>query len=262
MVRNNNNIDTIADKIATELEAELGDNHIATLLYGQPVVSGAGGGGGTAAISTTVPEMKIPIFVVVKHFDKTTALKLNEIALKWKSKGVHGPFVAELSDLEGMADSIPDELLDIAVGYRVLRGKDILKTLPEFDFEHLRAQAELAIRRYIFTLRWTLAQMIHSDDELKSYLNNLAFYCLLSIRCYSRITRPRVVRQTTQELVAKFYQDFPEAKNLLQQLFGYVYENKKLSYEPLDLIIEVFNHVLKPILTRLDALGKARIEQF
>jgi hypothetical protein len=155
----------VAKVIAKEIKNEMKENHISTLTYNLPTTDEFSAG-----------SAKIPIFVVVNKFDSNAAIKLADIAGKWKDKGIDGPFIAEQTDFRGMEDSVPEELWNVSSNYKLLEGLDILKELPKFDKEYIRAQAELTIRQYIFKMRWTLPQVLHDPSRLRDYVTNLAFY--------------------------------------------------------------------------------------
>ena len=234
----------VASDVADEIHKALQENLLSALLYGQPLTP------------TTYKEgiSTIPLFVIVKQFDVNTAKKLSEITLKWRDKGIEGPYVAELVDLEGMSDSVPDELLDITVNYRVLQGDDVLsKIIPKMDYEHSRAQAELAVRRYIYTLRWTLIQSLHDKKQMMGFLNNLAFYCQLSIRLYHRITAREF--KTTEDHIDSFYREFPEGEEDLKMLFDHVHLNKPLEIDPVELSTSTIDSVLQSLLNKIDEMG-------
>lgn len=233
----------IAKEIAQEIKTEIQDNHISTIVYDLPTQEEFLEGKST-----------IPIFVVVKNFDSPVATKLANIAQKWGEEGVEGPFIAEFDDLKGMEDSVPDELWNVSRNYMVLEGTDVIKEIPQFDTEYQRAQAELAIRRYIFTLRWTLPQVLYNSFQLKCYMNNLAFYSQLAIQLFHRITKTDV--RTPEAHINKFYEEFPESKKSLETLLNHVYNNEPMDSDSIDLLTDTINGVLQKILTKIDMMGK------
>jgi hypothetical protein len=233
----------VAKDVANEIKQEISDNHISTVVYDLPSTEDFLAGKST-----------IPIFVVVNKFDSNAATKLADIAQKWCEEGVEGPFIAELSDLKGMEDSVPDELWNVAQNYMVLEGDDVLKEMPQFNEEYQRAQAELAIRRYIFTLRWTLPQVLHNSFQLKCYMNNLAFYSQLAIQLYHRITNEDV--RTPEAHINKFYEQFPDSKESLESLLNQVYNNDPVDKTSIDLLTLTIDNVLQTILRKIDLLGK------
>jgi len=231
----------VAGKVAEEIQEILGDNHISTLVFGAPVVGNYVEG-----------KTKIPVFTVVDKFDVECAKKIAKIASKWSIQDIEGPYVVEMDDIEGMSDSIPEELLDIMMNYQVLEGMDVIKAMPKINQEHLRAQAELAVRRYIYNLRWRLTQVIGNETEMESYLNNLAFYSQLSIRIYHRLTYPWI--KSTEEHLEKFVEDFPDSKDHLKELLNHVYRSEDLKTEPIELSTKLINTVLQPMLVAIDAM--------
>jgi hypothetical protein len=233
----------IAKNVAKEISTELSENHISTLAYDLPTIEEFSEG-----------KSSIPLFVVVSKFNSAVALKLADISQKWSNLGIEGPFIAEMSDLQGMEDSVPDELWNVAKNYTVLEGSDVLNDLPQFNKEYLRAQAELTIRRYIFTLRWTLPQVLHNDFQLKCYMNNLAFYSQLSIQLYHRIVYPDI--RIPEEHLSKFYEEHPDSKQYLDTLLNHIYENKPLDEKPVDILTNTIDTVLQVILRKIDMLGK------
>ncbi len=230
-----------AGKVADEIQQALGDNHISTLVFGAPVVGNYMEG-----------KTKIPIFNVVEKFDTECAKKMSVIAKKWSINDIEGPYIVEMDDIEGMSDSIPEELLDVMMNYQVLEGMDVIKAMPKLNQEHLRAQAELAVRRYIYNLRWRLTQVIGNEKEMDAYLNNLAFYSQLSIRIYHRLTYPWI--KSTEEHLEKFVEDFPDSKDHLKELLNHIYMSEELTTDPVELSTSLIDTVLQPMLVAIDAM--------
>ncbi|WP_455391432.1 hypothetical protein [[Eubacterium] cellulosolvens] len=237
----------VAKEVAKEIKSEISDNHISTIVYDLPNTEDFMAGKST-----------IPIFVVVNKFDSPVATKLANIAQKWSEEGVEGPFIAELNDLHGMEDSVPDELWNVSRNYMVLEGSDVIKEMPQFDAEYQRAQAELAIRRYIFTLRWTLPQVLHNSFQLKCYMNNLAFYSQLAIQLFHRIKNEDI--RTPEAHINKFYEEFPTSRESLETLLNHVYNNETLDTDSIDLLTNTIDNVLQNILKKIDEMGKNKVE--
>jgi hypothetical protein len=234
----------LAKDFADEVKGELGQNHICTLVYGPPVTG-----------TFVEGKSRIPLFIIVDKFDSKTAATLADMVKKWKEHPLDGPYIAEVRDLEGMSDSVPDELLDVTLNYRILAGDDVLKSLPELDKEHMRAQAELAVRRYIFTLRWTLTHVLYDYAQLEGYLNNLAFYCQLAIQVYHRLSAPEIVGK--EKHVEKFYEEFPGGRDCMTILMNYAYgDASMLDREPVELITCALDTILLPLLQQIDDMGK------
>ncbi len=231
-----------AEEASRDISEILGDNHVSTVLFGPPVTGNYVEG-----------RTKIPLFVVVDRFDADTAVKISQIHRKWRSENIEGPYVAEMSDMEGMSDSIPDELLDVIMDYHVIEGMDVIKALPKLNQEHMRAQSELALRRYIYNLRWRLTQVLGDEAKTMSYLSNLAFQCQLSIRVTHRLTHPWL--KSSEEHLAKFNEQFPEGATELEKLMGVVFEGKELEGKPEQLATDVIDKVLNPLLRTIDDLG-------
>ena len=234
----------LSHDLAEEVKEALKDNHICTLVYGPPVTG-----------TYVEGKSKIPIFVIVNKFDSAKATTLADLVKKWDEYPIEGPYIAEMKDLEGMSDSVPDELLDVTLNYQLLEGEDVLKSLPELDREHMRAQAELAVRRYIFTLRWTLTHVLYDYAQLEGYLNNLAFYCQLAIQVYHRLSSPEIVNKDVH--LKKFYNEFPEGKECMKILMNYAYgDASMLDREPVHLITCALDTILLPVLQKIDEMGK------
>ena len=241
MVNDSNPLE-VARAIARDIKDELIGNHLSTLTYNLPTAEEYSSGKG-----------KIPIFVVVIKFNSEVATKLAGLAEKWKSSRIEGPYIAEQNDFKGIEDSVPEELWNVMSSYAVLEGTDILRQIPKFDREYLRAQAEKTIRGYIFKLRWTLPQAISEESELRGYLNNLAFYSQLSIQLYHKITHPDI--RTIKGHLVTFSQEFPESWKYLKAVLELVYDNKPIDKEVIDLLINTINSVLINILNKIDKMG-------
>jgi len=228
--------------MAKEICNTLEDNHISTMAFGPAVTQ-------EYKEDSTI----IPIFVVISTFDTDTARALSDIAEKWKPKGFEGPYIAEMNDIDGMSDSVPDELLDVVMNYQLLEGDDVLSHIPKLSKEHLRAQAELSLRRYIFNLRWTLTQVIKDRDRIGDYLQNLYLYTLSSIRSYHRLTHPWL--HSTASHLDQFKQEFPESVSTLDALTGYIGDGREPEGELVDLVTDTMSKVLQPLLYKLDSMG-------
>lgn len=232
-----------AKAFADDVEQALGKNHICTAVYGPPIVGNYMEG-----------RSKIPVFIAVNNFDSETIQQLNDIFHRWKTEGIDNPTVVELTDLEGMSDSVPDELVEVTMNYRIVQGNDILRVLPKMDYEHARAQAELAVRRYLLLLRSQVLDSLGHTEKLEAYLKSLAFYCQISMQLYYRVKEEKFA--SPDELLEKFYDDFPGAKSDFEILSNYCYgDGSKLSKEPLDLIASTLNTIIQPIVKKIDELG-------
>ncbi len=232
-----------ATAFADDVEEALGKNHICTAVYGPPVVGNYKEG-----------KSKIPVFIAVNNFDSDTVQSLTNVFQRWKSEGIDIPMVVELTDLEGMSDSVPDELVEVTMNYKIVRGNDILRVLPEMDYEHARAQAELAVRRYLLLLRSQLLESLGHPEKLEAYLKSMAFYCQISMQLYYRVLDQKF--NSPAELEEEFYKDFPEAKEDFEILSNYCYgDGTNLSKEPLELIASTLNTFMQPILKKIDELG-------
>lgn len=239
----------LSEEIAKDLESALEDNLICTLVYGPPVTG-----------TYVEGKSQIPMFIIINKFDSNTATTMADLVQQWKDHPLDGPYIAEMRDIEGMSDSVPDELLDVTLNYKVLSGTDVLKSLPRLDREHMRAQAELAVRRYIFTLRWTLTRVLYDFEQLEGYLNNLAFYCQLAIQVYHRLSHPDIINK--DQHIEQYYEDFPEGRECMQILMNYAYgDASMLDREPVDLITGALDTILLPLLQKIDDMGKIPINE-
>ncbi len=232
-----------ATAFADEIVEAIGKNHICTAVYGPPLVGNYIEG-----------KTKIPIFIALNHYDPDNIQAMSDEVAKMKHEGIGGPHVVELVDLEGMSDSVPDELMEVTMNYKILRGNDILRILPEMDYEHARAQAELAVRRYMLILRSQLLHSLGDPEELEGFLTSLAFYCQLSMQLYYRVMGQKF--ETPTELQEQFYEDFPDAREDFEMLVNYSYgDASDLTKEPIELIASSLDTVLQPLLRQIDELG-------
>lgn len=232
-----------ARAFADEVAEALGKNHICTAVYGPPVVGNYVEG-----------KTKIPIFIALNRYDPDTIQALSDIVQKWKPEGIEAPQVVELTDLEGMSDSVPDDLIEVTMNYKIVRGNDILRVLPEMDYEHGRAQAELAVRRYLLLLRSQILDCLGDPEQLEAYLKSLAFYSQLSTQLYYRVLDKKF--DSPEKLQEQFYEDFPGAKEDFEILTNYCYgDGTKLDKDPLELVASSLNTVVQPLLKKIDELG-------
>lgn len=237
-----------AKEIAKEIQEILGSNHVSTMVYGQFLEYGESEGASN-----------IPLLIVVKKFDEGASLKIFKVLKKWSRVGVETPYIAELDDLSGMLDSIPSKLLDIKTRYMVLEGQDILELRTEPEFEYLRAQVELELRRTIYNLRHDLIDVMLRKIPIETYLKNLALACLASIKSYHFVLKPEI--KTNNQHLEYFYREFPTGKKYLNSLLEVVYA-KEHSQESdlLELITNVIDEVVQPLLVKVDQAGRQIID--
>lgn len=231
----------VARAIAKDIKESLIGNHLSTLTYNLPSKEVYSLGKG-----------KIPIFVVVIKFDSEVVTKVADIVTKWKDSRIDGPFIVEQDDFKGMEDSVPEELWNVLNNYSVLEGTDVLKRLPKFDKNYLRAQAEHAIRGYIFKLRWTLPQAMLDPADMNNYINNQAFFCQQAIQLYHKLTHPEI--RTVKSHLVTFSTEFPESWRYLKALLEQVYSKKEVNKEIVNLLTETISHVLVAILKKIDQM--------
>ena len=104
-----------------------------------------------------------------------------------------------------------------------------------------------------------LSHIVYNNFQLKCYMNNLAFYCQLSIQLYHRITQPET--RTPEDHLNKFYTEFPESRITLETLMNHIYNDKPLDDQPVELLTKTIDSVLQKILKKIDLLGKNNQEQ-
>jgi hypothetical protein len=235
--------------IAKEIQRILGPNHVSTLIYGQFLED----------VDRNVSS-NIPLLIVIKKFDEPTTLKIYKVLKKFESFGIETPYIAELDDLSGMLDSIPTKLLDLRMRYQVLEGVDILELKTEPEYEYLRAQVELELRKTIYNLRHDLVDVMMRKISIDAYLKNLSLSCLVSIKYYHMVTHPDL--RTNDQHLDYFYREFPDAKPSLLSLLEQVYSKRDDMPETdlLELITHVIDGVVQPMLIHVDQLGKKIID--
>jgi len=231
-----------AKDAASDIKSSLGSNHKGTMMFHHFIPH----------LSTKSDDV-FPIFVVVDRFDQNSAKNLTDVAKQYHDKGIDGPFVVTYKDLRGMADSVPEEILEVTMGYELLEGIDVLASLPKPDMEHLRAQSELAIRRYLYNLRWTLLQALRDQSAMDGYLHNLLFYSLFSIRMYHHYTQPEI--NNIEEHFDAFFQEFPEAKEGLMVLMKHILDGEPLDRDPAEISTLVLSTTFEPLLKSIDEKG-------
>lgn len=238
-----------AKVIAKEIQDILGPNHVSTMVYGHfldDVIDNV--------------DSTIPMLIVVKKFDETTSLKIYKVLKQWMKHGIEVPYVAELDDLSGMLDSIPNKLMDIKARYQVLQGEDLLELRAEPEFEYLRAQVELELRRNIYNLRHDLLEVMLRRIPIDRYMKNAALTCLSSIKAFHAVTRPDIT--SNNQHLEYFYREFPAARDPLRGLLEMVYSKQINTSEKdlLDLLTKVIDEVIQPMLIKVDNIGKEIID--
>jgi hypothetical protein len=232
-------------KIASEIKEKLGHNHVSTIIQ--------------LDLSKTEDkiEKKLPQFlIIVKNFDKFTIMMITNV-LKEYSEDLAIPFVVEYKDLRGMLDSIPKSFLDIKMNYLVLAGEDITEMIKPPSYEHFRAQNELILRNDLTKLRRDLISVMSHKMSFQEYIKDLSIVALNSIRNYYKIIDPKL--QTTEDLITRFIQDFPDGNESLQKILEFTYstiKGKEITDEDkLQLILSTFDNVLQPLLIELNEIG-------
>jgi len=237
--------DRRAAEVADEIASGLGENHVCTILYGHGLRKRAGEEGASP----------FPLLVIVKNFDRYAVNTLSDIAARWRGKGLEGPYILEDEDIKAMGDSIPEEVLEAIIDYEVLKGKDVLKESLVLDREHLRAQCELALRRYIFTLRWGLIQIGKDERMMPLFMENLRFYTGMAAQLYLRLKGDATSGRSISELIEALKGDMPSAAGLLDSLMEIDIQSSDVD-TMVGVSTEVIEKVLQQMLGSIDNMGK------
>ncbi len=235
------------DELAADLDAAFGDNHRSSIMFSPSL---------HRPEDDTVQSVRV--LSIVRRFSPDAVHAAAELASKYTDLGFAGPYLLTEVDIEGMVDSVPDQLLDIMSGYQLVAGEDLLAPLLDaLDLEHIRAQTEQRVRNIIIDLRWDLVGAL-DEAALEAYLTELGHQTLFVIQLYHLLRRhpPMLL----DEHIDRIIDAFPAAKEPLQLLAAHVYEGRGLSYHAqLELVIEVLYGVLLPLLTRIDTMTDADI---
>jgi hypothetical protein len=141
----------------------------------------------------------------------------------------------------------------------VLEGQDILELRTEPEFEYMRAQVELELRRTIYNLRHDLIEVMLRKISIDAYLKNLALACLASIKSYHLVLKPEI--RTNNQHLEYFYREFPTGKKYLTALLGVVYaKERSQESDLLELITNVIDEVVQPLLVKVDQAGRQIID--
>lgn len=232
-------------KIALEIKEKLGANHVSIILQLDSVDS-------KRSLGQKLPQL----LIIVKNFDKFTLMMITNVLQEYPNE-LEIPYVVEYKDVQGMLDSIPKSFLDIKMNYVVLTGEDVTEMIKPPSYEHFRAQTELTLRNDILQSRRNLISVMAHQMSTQELLKELSIVSLNSIRNYYQIVEPKL--RTTEELIRKFGEDFPEGSETLERILEYTYQTIKglevTEDDQLQLILFTFDNILQPILLEIDELG-------
>jgi hypothetical protein len=231
-------------KIALELQEKLGPNHVSTILQLNTIE--------VSEFEDILPQL----LIIVKNFDKFTIMMITNILKEYPNE-FDIPHVAEYRDVKGMLDSIPKSFLDFKMNYFVLSGEDITEMIRPPSYEHFRAQTELVMRNDISKLRRDMIRVMANQMSTQEYLKDLSIVALNCIRNYFQIIDPQI--RTTEELIGKFNEEFPDGDEALQKILEFTYQSIRgediTEEDKLQLILSTFDHVLQPLLLEINNLG-------
>jgi hypothetical protein len=231
-------------KIALELQEKLGPNHVSTILQLDTLE--------VSELEGILPQL----LIIIKNFDKFTIMMITNILKEYPNE-FDIPYVAEYRDVKGMLDSIPKSFLDFKMNYFVLSGEDITEMIRPPSYEHFRAQTELVMRNDISKLRRDLIRVMTNQMSTQEYLKDLSIVALNCIRNYFQIIDPQI--RTTEELIAKFNEEYPDGDEALQKILEFTYQSIRgediAEEDKLQLILSTFDQVLQPLLLEINNLG-------
>jgi hypothetical protein len=258
-----NKVKNVPELIAKDIEETLGPNHISTSVFGSPVSYNENSDLSSSDSENETLTQPIKLFIVVKSFDENCLVKLSLIFSNWKKRlgpQLESPIITEPLELRGILDSIPEKILELKNNYKIVAGEDLQELSAEPEFEYLRAQAELAIRHHVYSLRHDLFDVLFSKKSMEDYLKQLWVFCISTLRNYHRLVEPEL--NTTQEHIQSFYDEFPQGKPALGELLEKFYQ--VLNNRPVDSIgkanlfklsIGIARNVLQPMLIKVDNMG-------
>ncbi len=256
-------VKNIPELIVKEIVDALGENHISSLIYGSKITSASNDEEDNDLAEDMNLLEPIRLFIVVNSFDESCLLKLSVIFNKWKKilgDRVESPYITEHTELLGILDSVPEKILELRTNYKVIAGEDLKELSSEPEYEYLRAQIELTVRHYVYTLRHDLFEVLFDKKGIEEYLRELWVFCISTLRFYHRVTKPTL--KTTPEHIQAFNQEFPDCKGILSELLEKIYRivnndsvtsiGKASIYK---LSVSILGKVLHPILIKIDNLG-------
>ncbi len=192
------------------------------------------------------------VLIVVEHVDLDMTRRLKKVLLKQDFLDLANPLILELSEIEGMMDSVPQLFLNILVHYQTIYGKTLFKGLSAISQEHLRAHTERVLRDYLFQGRIELISGMGDVDEMAIRLENLWDILYCSIRMFHLIKKPWLTME--DEHMESFYKEFPVSK----KRFG-SFDRKKISGMILNDLEEIGYSIvlegIRPMLDNVDKMG-------
>lgn len=256
-------VKNLPELIVKEIVDALGDNHISTLMYGSKMPVKDHEEESEGLTDDKILAEPVRLFIVVRNFNESCLLKLSVIFNKWKKilgDRVESPYITEHTELLGILDSVPEKILELKTNYSVIAGEDLKELSSDPEYEYLRAQIELTVRHYVYTLRHDLFEVLFDKKGVEEYLRELWVFCISTLRFYHRITKPDLM--TTPEHIQAFNQEFPDCKGILSELLEKIYRTinnqqvKSIGKANIyKLSVNILGKVLHPILINIDNLG-------
>ncbi|MBN1389872.1 MAG: hypothetical protein JXA22_04430 [Candidatus Thermoplasmatota archaeon] len=228
------------ERIAKEIDEKIDGNVVSAVVFGTDIRSEPKEG------------MDCNIVLILDKIDHKTLLMIDHVVKDSSDHCMITPILVEVSEIEGMMDSVPHSFLDILVSYQTVYGRSLFKGLSSINHEHLRAQIEQSLREYLFNAR---RRLFHTYSMGSGVVNEIeAMRALLnrSVQLYCILVKPWLTQEG--EKWESFFEDFQVDEILLKG--HYRSDIGSLSDEDLrKLGFSIIDQGIKPILRKIDEMG-------
>lgn len=228
------------EKISREIDEKISGNVISAVVYGTDIHQEPKEG------------IDCNLVLVLDRIDSGTLEMIDKIIKSADAPCMVSPLLVEMSEIEGMMDSVPLSFLNILVSYQTVYGKSIFKGLSSLNHEHLRAQTEQSLRENLITARRRLYRSFSSEKDMFKEIEMMRGLLKRSIQLYCILKKPWLTDDG--EKWEAFFEEFQIDDIWLKKY--YESDLRKLSQDDLKKMgFSIIDHGIKPILKKVDEMG-------
>ena len=234
------NVIETGERISKEIDEKIDFNIISAVVYGSDIHSEPREG------------MDCNLVLVLDRIDAKTLEIIESVIKNSGAPSMAPPLLVEMSEIEGMMDSVPLSFLNILVSYQTVYGRSIFKGLSSINHEHLRAQTEQSLRENLINARRRLSRSFNTDVEVHREIDMMRGLLKRSIQLYCILKKPWLTED--REKWEAFFEDFPTDDIWLKR--HHDSELRSLPVEDLRKFgFSLIDHGIKPILKKVDEMG-------
>jgi hypothetical protein len=230
----------IGEKVAKEIDRKIMGKIISAVVFGADIHGEPHEG------------MDCNLVLIMDKVDHSGLETIEDIIKGCGIKCMSTPILVELSEMDGMMDSVPVSFLNILVSYQTVYGKSVFKGLSTINHEHLRAQTEQSLRENLFLARKRLFRAYSSEKDMFREIEMMRGLLKRSIQMYCILQKPWLTED--QEKWDAFFEEF-QAEDVWLKKY-YASDLKKLNKDELrKLGFSIVDFGIKPLLKKVDELG-------